>query len=220
MRVAADDDRLVMVGLPEERQQLGEYKHLRRPAVVLCVVAVLAAVMFAATAVLAVPVSGQSMEPTLGSGDRMVVLPAGGADVERFAVVIGRFSDTGPNIAKRVIGLPGDRVSIEKYGDRPGIVRVQPGGTGDWFVVDNPAWDQRWKQIAGNCCLPTGKAAPRPEEAQVPPGMLFVLGDNIGFSDDSRAHGWLPARLVSGRALFRIFPPGFLGGVTLRPADR
>jgi type IV secretory pathway protease TraF len=41
----------------------------------------------------------------------------------------------------------------------------------------------------------------------VPPGMLVVLGDNLG-STDSRTWGFLPAAAVLGVAVRRLKPPG------------
>ncbi|CAM2996270.1 signal peptidase I [Skermania piniformis] len=195
----------------------------RRLTVVVALVAVPTTVAFAAAAVLSVPVTGQSMAPTLNPGDRIIVRPIDGAAVERFDLVVARFTPTGPAVVKRVIGLPGDRVSVEDSSTAPVLVRVQPDGDDSWYAVQNPAWASHRQSSVGDCCRPDGRAGSRPQAELIPPGMLFVVGDNIDFSDDSRAHGWLPARLVDGRVVARVMPPGRLGGadrgVMLRPAS-
>ncbi len=151
-----------------------------------------------------VRVSGDSMDPVLTDGDRVLVLPGSAA---RFDAVVGRFTQTGNPMVKRVIALPGDRVEMVKYGSDAGVVRVQPGGVGPWYTVDNPAWREHWKQVASNCCRADGKFSAHPQVQQVPPGMLFVLGDNVGHSEDSRTHGWMPERLIVGVVRWRVFPP-------------
>jgi signal peptidase I len=40
------------------------------------------------------------------------------------------------------------------------------------------------------------------DEVKVPPGHVFVVGDNRDNSHDSRFFGYLPLELVNGRALF------------------
>jgi signal peptidase I len=149
-------------------------------------------------AVVGVPVSGHSMEPTLADGDRVVV--RGGVAPERFDVVVLRFDDGGPAVVKRVVALAGDHVRIEPEDPVPGVwVRV--GGAGEWRRVRNPAWSGRW----------TGRTSLA--ETVVPDGAVFVLGDNPDGSEDSRRLGPAPAALVLGRVAWRVWPLTDLGGL-------
>lgn len=84
---------------------------------------------------------------------------------------------------KRVIGLPGETVSIER-----GVVSI------DGTVVDPPGYE-----------VSRDTTDMRP--LAVPAGTYFVLGDNRGDSDDSRAFGPVPAGAIIGRAAFVIWPP-------------
>lgn len=190
------------------------HRGLRRLGITVLALLVVLVLAGAGIVFLSVPVKGTSMEPTLRDGDRIMVSPFGSPPrVTRFSVVIGRFGQNGPEVVKRVIGLPGDRVEIEKVGVRDGIVRVQPGGTGPWLVVDNPAWRSRWGTLASNCCTTAGKMTNTVTAQIVPPGMLFLLGDNFERSDDSRAHGWAPASLVRSIATWRVYPLGAISRI-------
>lgn len=159
------------------------------------VVLVLAVTTVTIGAVVSVPVVGTSMDPTLRDGDRVVV--RGTSEVARFDVVVARFDDDAPAVVKRVVGLPGDRVRI----DLGPVVLVQPGATGPWQRVDNPAWPGRWDR-------PTSQP-----ETTVPPDGLFLLGDHPDASEDSRQLGAAPTRLLVGRVTWRVYPPSRLGGL-------
>jgi signal peptidase I len=47
----------------------------------------------------------------------------------------------------------------------------------------------------------------------VPSGSFYVLGDNRGNSDDSRAWGFVPASDLIGRASFAIWPLSRFGAL-------
>lgn len=197
----------------------------RRVALVAGGVVLLVLVLLAAAvAVLAVRVQGESMQPTLNDGDRVLLRPfTGGGLPHRFALVVGRFEAGGPRVVKRIIALPGDRVQIRR--DSAGHVRVevQPGGDGSWRQVENPAWAVRDWAEGTACCTGDGKATDAAVPVVVPAGMLFLLGDNAAASRDSLSLGWAPAELVQGVVGWRVWPLGDVGRVgghlRLRPAD-
>lgn len=139
-------------------------------------------------------VYGQSMEPNLHSDQRLVVekISYNGLwhvrSPQRGDVVVLRLSDDSEMLIKRVVGLPGDRVEI-----RSGQVFIN--GT----QLDEPYLAQ-----------PTyGDYGP----IDVPPLHVFVLGDNRGFSNDSRSFGPVPMDHIVGRAWFSYWPYGQVGWV-------
>jgi signal peptidase I len=133
-------------------------------------------------------VYGQSMEPNLHTDQRLVVekisynhwWPVRGP--QRGDVVVFRVNPDTDLLIKRVIGLPGDRVEV-----RGGQVFI------NGQVLDEPYLTR-----------PTfGDYGP----IDVPPLHIFVLGDNRGFSNDSRSFGPLLLDSVIGRAWFSYWPP-------------
>jgi signal peptidase I len=103
---------------------------------------------------------------------------------------------------KRVIGLPGDRVACCAHG-RVTVNGVPLDETPYLFPGARPS-DTRFSVV-------------------VPPGRLWVMGDNRAISDDSRAHlfanfprqGTVPESEVAGRAFLVIWPPAQIGGLPI-----
>ena len=167
-----------------------------------------------------VQVSGHSMEPTLRSGDRLEVDVFARHDIHRFDVVEAiepgdtavAGSGAGTSIVKRVIGLPGDRISI-RGGSDP-VVLLRPSGSSETFRVVNPAWQGRVGNAVASCCTAAvqGRMDGGPARwATVPAGTFFVMGDNWGGSTDSRVFGPVPESHVRARLGFRIAPLGRFG---------
>ena len=154
-----------------------------------------------------------SMEPTLVPGDRVLVLkvPYYFSEPDRGDIIV--FEDPDPSgvpdrglvdgffhwmfeglgvqrpdsedFIKRVVGTPGDVVS-----GREGQVYV------NGEPIDEPYLTQ-----------PTDDFP----KTKVPPGELFVMGDNRGNSLDSRfSLGFVPIDNVIGKAELIIWPPGDL----------
>lgn len=131
-----------------------------------------------------VNVQGDSMLNTLYSGDRLLLTGAFYEPEYGDVVVIERKDDT--PLIKRVIGLEGDRIRIDKEG---GTVyrNGQP--------LDEP-------YVRGGFTTTFGMT----EEIIVPEGHLFVMGDNRAESLDSRSLGALSMENLVGKVLIRIGP--------------
>lgn len=128
-------------------------------------------------------VKGNSMEPCLHDGDRLVVdrVSYGLGAVGRGDVVVLRYPRN-PSIdfVKRVVAVPGDRVSM-----RGGVLQVNGVPADDYG------------------CIPDHQDL---AEQVVPPEHLFVLGDNRPISCDSREFGLVPQELLKGRVRARFWP--------------
>ncbi|HET9103734.1 MAG TPA: signal peptidase I [Solirubrobacteraceae bacterium] len=91
---------------------------------------------------------------------------------------------------KRVVGMPGDHLSIRgghvyRNGKREADGYIRPCG-------------------ADSSCN-------FPQTITVPPGHYFMMGDNRGQSDDSRFWGPIPQSWVIGVAFFTYWPPSRIG---------
>ena len=136
-------------------------------------------------------VRGSSMTPGIEDGDRILVEPWSylfhGA--ERGDVVVLRYPlDPDVDYIKRVIGLPGDRVTLAD-----GRVWVNGQLLDEPYVLDDD---------------PTSYLS-----VEVEAEHYFVLGDNRPRSSDSREFGQVPDRLLRGRVDLRLWPPARMGWV-------
>ena len=95
-------------------------------------------------------------------------------------------SDNRTDFIKRVIGLPGDTISVRA--DHLVYVNGQP------LLEDYIA-------AAPRNVYPLGGG-----EYTVPPGMIFVLGDNRNNSQDSRSFSAVPLDNVIGKAVIAYWP--------------
>ena len=97
---------------------------------------------------------------------------------------------------KRVIGLPGDHVSITSHNvivNNRSLSRSE-AVEGDFLVVAEQAGQHSWRVQWKN----TG--ASRDFDVTVPPGQIFLLGDNRDLSTDSRQFGTVPLSDLVGNA--------------------
>lgn len=97
---------------------------------------------------------------------------------------------------KRIIGLPGDRVQIKgqavSVNGQPLTVRTQ---TKQHTIRVTEAEGQRHWQVEWRDAGPATDI-----DTTVPPGQVYVLGDNRSAATDSRTFGTVPLRDVVGKA--------------------
>ena len=139
-------------------------------------------------------VDGSSMEPTLSDGD-LVVVNRIAHRVEALArgdIVVFHFPlDPGRRFIKRLIGLPGDQVSIHD-----GRVFVNQVPLSEPYIAAPPAYSGEW---------------------QVGPDEIFVLGDNRNNSSDSQNWGMVPTEEIVGKAVLVYWPPPSVGVIPHHP---
>jgi signal peptidase I len=99
------------------------------------------------------------------------------------------------NFIKRVIGLPGDRISVK---NNRAYVNGKPL---------NEPYVNKGSFDPANC----DSLCNLPEPITVPPGSFFMMGDNRGESDDSRDWGPVPKKWIIGGAFFTYWPPSRVG---------
>jgi signal peptidase I len=173
-----------------------------REAAIVVVVAVLVAVLLRAFVVQTFFIPSGSMEPTLQIGDRILVnkLSYHLHGVDRGNIVVFSRPPTencgGPEVndlVKRVIGLPGDVVSLAN----------------GYVYIDGKKLDESWLPpseqgitVAG----PAGNNSNLVRPYRVPANDYFVMGDNRTDSCDSRYWGPISRSLIVGKVELRVWP--------------
>lgn len=170
----------------EEPKPAEENTDWKRFAIDLLETLIMAVVLFVGiNAVSArVRVDGYSMHPTLEDGEFMLVskLSYKFGDFHRGDIIVFHFPlNPDEELVKRVIGLPGDRITVQ--GNQ---VYVNGQALNEPYIAQPPNYAGEWV---------------------VDPGYLFVLGDNRNNSNDSKDWGYLPQKNVVGKAVLIYWPP-------------
>lgn len=134
-------------------------------------------------------VSGNSMDPNIKNGQYLIIdevtyrfhNPARG-DV----IVFKAPPEPTKYYIKRIIGTPGDTVTIDA-----GKITIKNAAHPDGFVLDESYIAHTQKDSLS---------------VKVPADSYFVMGDNRSGSYDSRSWGMLPMSNIRGRALVRLLP--------------
>ena len=131
-----------------------------------------------------VRVDGSSMLPTLHDGEFVLVDKLAyrfGSPTRGDIIVFRSTTVQDLDLIKRVIGLPGDKISIHTN-----QVIVNGQALQEPYINAEPDYNGEW---------------------QVPNGELFVLGDNRNDSSDSHVWSYLPMSNIIGKALLIYWPP-------------
>lgn len=133
-------------------------------------------------------VEGISMEPSLHDGEFVVVnrLAYRWGEPERGDVIVFHFpSDPRRRFIKRVIGLPGETVTI-----RDGQLLINGSVLEEPYLDEEPRYHGDWR---------------------IAPNEVFVLGDNRNNSSDSQNWGPLDINEIIGKAMLVYWPMDTIG---------
>jgi signal peptidase I len=167
-----------------------EYRNVLRNTLIVVVSVAAIAVLISSFYVTVLKVTGDSMTPTLETGQ--IVIAQNSQEFEAGDLLAFYYNNK--VLVKRVIGSPGDWVNIDAEG------RVSVNG----IKLDEP--------YASDFSLePTDIEFPY----QVPENRWFVLGDHRSVSIDSRSTvvGCVTKEQLIGKVVFRVFPFDVFGNL-------
>ena len=159
-----------------------KYKQVLRSTVYSLIVVAAIAVLIATLAFPVLQISGSSMEPTLNDEEIVVLLKS--TNMKRGELCC--FSYQNKLLIKRVVGLPGDSISV----DAEGNVYVNGSVLEEPYVID---------KALGECDITF--------PCRVTDNHYFVLGDHRSTSIDSRSSviGLVSEEYIVGKIFFRIW---------------
>ena len=183
-----DDDILLLpAAAPSAPNRLKEHVIAMLQTVVPALVIALMIHLFVAQAM---RVNGQSMEPNLHTGQRLIVEKISyllHAPRRGDIVVVQMPTQNGELLVKRVVALAGEVVEIKN-----GQVYVDGVRLAEPYLPNETHGHQRW--VVG-------------------PLQTFVMGDNRSASRDSRTFGPVQLSHIVGHALFSYWPLNQLGNL-------
>ena len=157
--------------------------------------------------------SGHSMLPTLSyEGDCVVcspipywfpfISPAKRRPKRGDLVVADSPNSLGNTVLKRVIGVEGDIIEIEprRGVDRKWIAEADESYFGERPM--HPGLEGRGKDSEGRPMVHGRRGEGK--FIKVPKGYVWIVGDNLSNSTDSRHYGPVPLAMVKGKVLARV----------------
>jgi signal peptidase I len=155
------------------------------------IIAVLLALVIRTFVVQAFKIPSGSMLPTLQIGDHILVNKFLYAfrPIQRGDIIVFKFpQDESRDFIKRVIGLPGDTVDVR----------------GTQVFINGRPLSEPYAVYSGS---PIARSLDRERTGPlvIPPGKLFMMGDNRDHSMDSRVWGLLDESKVKGKAFIIYF---------------
>ncbi|KAF1299284.1 signal peptidase I [Enterococcus sp. JM4C] len=173
-------------------------------SVIIILVVVLAARYFIFTPI---TVMGHSMDPTLQDGQKLISSKI--SSYNRMDIITTVEPDEPETlIVKRLIGLPGDTVSMKnetltingkEY--KEDYLDEFKKKFADDKLQEEYSYDEKFQAAAEQATQFT-----QDFEVTIPEGKYLVLGDNRLISKDSRIFGLVDKDLIQGKAVFRYWP--------------
>ena len=168
-----------------------------------------------------VKVDGHSMDPTLANNERLIVLKT--TSIDRFDIVVARETENGQtkDIVKRVIGMPGDKVTYkddalyinDKLVQEAYLSAYQKAFKAD-KLESTYSYNTLFQQLAQTSQAFTTDALGNTEfTVEVPEGEYYLLGDDRIVSKDSREVGTFKKSAIIGEVKLRFWPLSSFGSV-------
>ncbi|AKM83624.1 MAG: signal peptidase I, signal peptidase I [Candidatus Woesebacteria bacterium GW2011_GWF1_31_35] len=142
-------------------------------------------------------IKGASMEPNFPDGEYLLTEKVSyyTKEPQRGDVIVFKPPISEDEFIKRIIGLPGETVSIQN----------------GKFLINDKELDEPYIKVDTN----SGGFLKEGEKYLVPSGEYFVAGDNRPHSSDSRIWGPINKKVITGKAWVVYWPPKSTGLVQM-----